>query len=130
VYTPDPESLAATLKEWRARINNPRAIVTDRTIKQNSSLHKGLRNLADQFNLAGKDMRKVLKPAVDIPWTSESIKEYMFNPIAGAMFDGRTSSELSTTEIQEVWDVLNRHTGEKHGITVPWPDRFNSGGEE
>ena len=103
--------------------------MTDRTLKQNASLHKGLRNLAVEFNGAGLDMKKVLKPTVDIPWTSDSAKEFLFNPIAAVMFDGKTSSELSTTEIQEVWDVLMRHTGEKFGVTTPWPDRFSQGEE-
>jgi len=102
--------------------------VTDiRTPLQNKSLQKGCRNLAELFGDAGKDMRKVLKPEVEIPWTGDSIREYMFNPISRIMFDGRTSSQLDTKEVQEVWKVLNRHTGEKHGITTPWPDRFNGG---
>ena len=94
-----------------------------RTLKQNNSLHEGLQNLADEFNAAGLDMKRVLKPSIDIPWTKESAKKYLFTPIAEVMF-GRTSSDLSTKEITEVWDVLNRHTGEKHGVTVPWPDRY------
>ena len=98
-----------------------------RTIKQNASLHVGLTNLSDEFNAAGLDMKKVLKPGVDIPWTLESAKEYLFNPISRVMHDGRTSSELDTKEIKEVWDVLIRFTGEKHGVTVAWPDRFNGG---
>jgi len=95
--------------------------MTGRTNKQNNSLHKGLQNLADEFNAGGLDMRKVLKPGVDIPWTKESAKEYLFNPISMVMYDGRTSSELDTTEMQEVWKVLMRFTGEKHGVTVDWP---------
>jgi len=97
-----------------------------RTPKQNGCLHAGLRSLGERFNDAGLDMRKVLKPAVDIPWTEASVKEYMFNPIALVMYD-RTSSHLTTVEIQEVWKVLNRHTGEKHAITVAWPDHHNGG---
>jgi len=105
-------------------------ITKHRTGKQNNSLQSGLRHLADEFNAAGLDMRKVLKPGVDIPWTCDSAREYLFNPIAAVMFDGKSSSELSTTEIQEVWQTLIRFTGEKHGITVAFPDRFNHGGEE
>ena len=96
-----------------------------RTLKQNNSLHKGLTNLADELNAGGLDMRKVLKPGVEIPWTKDSAKEYLFNPIAAVMFDGRTSSELDTKEIQAVWDVMIRFTGEKHGVTVPWPDIYS-----
>lgn len=100
--------------------------MTERTTKQNGSLHQGLRSLGEKFNDAGLDMRKVLKPEVDIPWTESSVKKFMFNPISIIMYD-RTSSQLSTVEIQKVWDVLIRHTGEKHTITVDWPDHHNGG---
>jgi len=96
-----------------------------RTKKQNASLQLGCRFLADEFNAAGLDMKKVLKPGVDIPWTGESIREYLFNGISEVMFDGKTSSELNTKEIQAAWEVLIRHTGEKFGVTVPWPDRYS-----
>jgi hypothetical protein len=92
-----------------------------RTPKQNKSLQKGCRNLASTFNDAGLDMRKVLKPGVDIPWTGDSIREYLFNSISEVMFDGRTSSQLDTKEIQEVWNTLMRFTAEKHGVSVDWP---------
>ena len=95
-----------------------------RTPKQNRSLHKGLTNLADELNVAGLDMKKVLKPGVDIPRTLDSAKEFLFNPISLVMYE-RTSSELDTKEIQAVWDVLIRHTGEKFGITIPWPDIYS-----
>lgn len=93
-----------------------------RSLQQNKSLHLGCRNLADKFNDAGLDMKKVLKPEIDIPWTESSIKEYMFNPISKVMFDGKTSSELDTKEIQAAWAVMIRFTGEKHGVTTVWPD--------
>ena len=97
-----------------------------RTKKQNDCLHQSLRGLGDTFNDAGLDMRKVLKPGVDIPWTAESVKKFMFNPISMVMFD-RTSSKLSTIEIQKVWQVMIRHSGENHGVTVGWPDHLNGG---
>ena len=98
-----------------------------RTTKQNNSLHEGLKNLANTFNDAGLDMKKVLKPGVDIPWTKASAKEFLFNPISMVMFDGRTSSQLDTVETQDVWKVMIRHTGEKHGVTVDWPSQQNGG---
>ena len=96
-----------------------------RTKKQNDALHVGLRNLATTLNDAGLDMRKVLKPSIDIPWTEKSTKEFLYNPIAVSM-DGETSSGLSTKTIQDVWNTLIRHLGEKFGVFVPWPtnDKF------
>ena len=79
--------------------------MTARTPQQNKCLHDGLRHLADELNERGLDMKAVL-PTIDIPWTMESAKEYLFNRIAKIMFDGRTSSELNTTEMQQVWEAI------------------------
>ena len=106
-------------------------ITKHRTGKQNNSLHNGLRNLADELNAGGLDMQAVFAvKKVSIPWTEDSAREYLFNQISAAMYDGRTSSQLDTKEIQKVWMVLMRHMGENFGVTVSWPDRFNHGGEE
>ena len=95
-----------------------------RTRLQNKSLHLGCELLAEKLNDAGLDMREVLDDSVEIPWTKESVKTYLFNTISKIMYDGKTSSELSTTEMQKVWDVLNRHLGNEHGVVQKWPDKF------
>lgn len=94
----------------------------DRTLKQNKSLHKYFELLAEALNDSGQDMKATLKPEVDISWTKESIKEYMWRPIQEAMFSKESTTKLDTVEISAVYEVLNRHTGEKLGITVPWPE--------
>ena len=49
-----------------------------RTEKQNNSLHAYCQGLADELNSAGLDMRVVLKPEYEIPWTKESVKEHLW----------------------------------------------------
>ena len=56
-----------------------------RTGQQNRALHKGCELLADALNDAGLDMRVVLKPEINIPWTKTSVKEYIIRPIMRAM---------------------------------------------
>ena len=97
------------------------ALIMDRTSAQNRSLHLYFTLLAKELNDSGQDMRKVLKESVEIPWGVVSIKDQMFKPIALAMFGKSSTTELSTKEISEVYEVLNRHTGEKLGISVIWP---------
>lgn len=81
-----------------------------RTINQNKALHKGCQLIGDALNDAGHDMRKVLKPEVEIPWTTLSVKEYMFKSIMKSMFQKESTTELEKVgEIEEVWDVLMRH---------------------
>jgi len=46
-----------------------------RTLPQNSAMHLYFGWLAKAFNDAGLDMKKVLKPEVDIPWTAELVQK-------------------------------------------------------
>jgi len=93
-----------------------------RTDLQNRSLHTYFEELAQALNDSGQDMRKVLKPGVDIPWGKESVKTLMFKPIAEAMFNVKSTTDLTTKQISEVYEVMNRHTQEKLGIGLLWPE--------
>jgi len=92
-----------------------------RTIQQNKALHKYFGLLADTFNQAGLDMKKVLKPEIDIPWSPESVKEYIWKPIQKAQLQKSSTTELTTKDIDKVFDTINRFLGEKFGITEPFP---------
>ena len=77
--------------------------------------------LADELNAAGLEMRKVLKPEVEIIWTTESVKEYLFRPIMLAMYDIISTTDLDTKQVSKVYEVLNRHTANRFGISLPFP---------
>ena len=92
-----------------------------RTIIQNKALHKYCELLAEALNDAGLDMKVVLKPEVDIPWTKESVKNHLWRPIQEIMMDKESTTELSTADPAKVYEVLDRHISEKHGVHVEWP---------
>jgi hypothetical protein len=92
-----------------------------RTMRQNKALHVLFRLLAEQLNEAGLDQRKVLKPGVDIPWTDKSIKEQIWKPVQKAQLNKGSTTQLTTTEIDKVFDTINKHMGEKFGLHVPFP---------
>ena len=102
-----------------------------RTGKQNNSLNKACRALGDKLNDSGLDMRTLLDPVyfgeIEIPWDGDLVREHMFNAIAKVKCDGKTSSQLGTEELIEVWAIFMRHMGQNHGVTVDWPDRHNGG---
>ena len=37
--------------------------------------------IANALNDAGLDMKKVLKPEIDIPWNTATVKEYLWRPV-------------------------------------------------
>jgi len=90
-----------------------------RTIKQNRSLHLFCDLLANELNMAGLDMKTVLKPEVDIPWTKTTVKEYIWRPIQIALTTKQSTTEIDTTEPSVIWEVINRHIGEKFGVEIP-----------
>ena len=92
-----------------------------RTTLQNRSLHLFCQQLADALNDAGLDMKKTLKQDIEIPWTMENVKNHLWRPIQEAMTDKESTTALDSSEPSQVYEVLNRHLGEKFKIHVPWP---------
>lgn len=92
-----------------------------RTIKQNAALHVFFSKLSDMLNDAGYDVMKTLRHDIAIPWQPVLIKELMWRQIQKAMYDKQSTADLSSGELQLVYDTLNRHLGERFGIHCPWP---------
>jgi len=94
--------------------------VLKRTPKQNNSLHLYCELLAAALDAGGFDMREVIK--VPIKPTKENVKEEMIKPVMRKLYPGLTSTtQLTTTQASELYDVVDRATGQSLGIHVPWP---------
>lgn len=101
-----------------------------RTLQQNRALHKFFGLLAEELNKAGLDMKVVLKPEVDIPWTAQMVKEFLWRPIQKAYIGKQSTTELEKVkEIDEIYEILNRHLAQKFGEfgleNVPFPSLEN-----
>lgn len=92
-----------------------------RTIQQNKALHLYFTHLSEALNDAGLDMRKTLKPEVEIPWTPENIKNLIWKPIMEAQLGKKSTTEMNTKDIDVVFDTINRHLGEKFGLEIRFP---------
>src|SRR3990167_2899771 len=94
-----------------------------RTPSQNNSIHRGCKLIADALNNAGLDMRKVLKPEIEIPWTMQSAKDLIFRPVMKSMTSKQSTTELKKQgEIDEIWDTVMRFLGQNHGVEyIPFP---------
>jgi len=92
-----------------------------RTLTQNSALHLFFSLVAETLNDAGLDMKKTLKPEVDIDWTPDGVKNYLWRPVQKAMLDKESTTELTKIEVGQVYETLNRFLGEKFAVHVPWP---------
>lgn len=92
-----------------------------RTKQQNKALHVLFRLMSETLNENGLDMRKTLKPEIDIPWTDKAVKEYLWRPIQESQLNKKSTTELTTVEIDQVFDTINKHLGERFGLHVPFP---------
>jgi len=92
-----------------------------RTTKQNNSLHLMFEHLAASLNDAGLDMKKTLKPEVDIPWDKQTVKDYLWRPVQKAMLKKESTTELTTKEIDRVMNALTKHLATKFGLELEFP---------
>jgi len=106
-------------KYFRSKITTGK----QRTNLQNAALHKYFSMLADSLNDAGWDMKKTLKPEIDIPWNCETIKEYLWRPIQKAVIGKTSTTKADRTEYTKVYETLNRYTSSKLGVSIPWPSK-------
>ena len=91
-----------------------------RTIRQNAALHLYFQLVADALNSAGLDMRKTLSAEIEIPWSKESVKEYLWRPVQETQLGKQSTKELTTKDIDIIYDTINRFLAEK-GLHVSFP---------
>lgn len=92
-----------------------------RTNQQNKALHVLFQLLSNTLNEAGLDMRATLKPDINIPWSGPSVKEFLWRPVQTAQLQKKSTTELTTVEIDQVFDTINRHLGERFGLHIHFP---------
>lgn len=120
------ENAIKHMREVYAKTNYVRITWTttkQRSETQNNALHKYCELLAEALNDRGLDMRTLLKPEIDIPWTKESVKNHLWRPIQVAMTDKESTAKANSDEYGPVYETLNRHLSDKFGVHVPWPAR-------
>ena len=95
-----------------------------RTIAQNNALHLWLGQVAGLLNEKGLDMKKVLKPEVDIPWTLQSAKDHLWRPIQRLMTGEESTKDAKRAEYIEIHETICRHLAQTKGVELPkWPSR-------
>lgn len=95
-----------------------------RTSTQNASMHLWFEMVATYLNDAGYDMRKTLRQDMDIPWSQNSVKEYLWRPVQKAVTGEESTTKPSKTDYGDIYQSLSRHFSQKFGLTLPeWPHR-------
>jgi len=93
-----------------------------RTPSQQASIEIYCRELAIALNDAGFEIKKVMEvKQIDIPWTQQTCKELLWKPLQKAYLDKPSTTALTTGEVSQVYEVLNRHIAQNFGVSVPFP---------
>lgn len=95
-----------------------------RTLSQNAALHLYCDMIAQAMTEAGITQRELIgrfKRGFELPVTGHMIKA-IFREVGRAMYGKESTADLSTTEISEVYRVVDERFGEVTGVTCPWPD--------
>jgi hypothetical protein len=99
-----------------------------RSNAQNSALHLWCEMVAKCLNDAGLDMRHTIREDVDIPWSQDSVKQYLWRPLQKVLTGETSTTKPSKTQYPDISATLQRHIASKFGVTLPaWPDRFGLG---
>lgn len=116
-----PEQRQALIEYIEANSNSEivfKVIRPNRTTRQNNALHAYLREIAEQMNARGMDMRQVLKPTVEIAPTMQLIKDYMWRPIQKILTGKESTEQLTTTEVDKVYQEMSKHLAANLDIQV------------
>ena len=94
-----------------------------RSDRQNRALWLFFSILAEELNNSGYDMRTLIKKEVDISWTKNSIREYLWQPFQKAMFGEISTRKLTTEQINQIYDQINKVVAERTdgNIQVSFP---------
>ena len=94
-----------------------------RTDQQNRAMHKYFSMLADALNDAGLDIQHTLAKPLELPWSESLVKDLIWRQVQIACTDKQSTTELNRTEVSDIYQIIDRHLAQTHGISVAFPSQ-------
>lgn len=91
------------------------------THQARKALHLYFNHLAEELNNAGLNIRTTMKGKWDIPWSGATIKEIMWKPIQRKVFKKESTNDLTSKEIDTIFNVISQALGTRFGIILEFP---------
>lgn len=91
-----------------------------RTLRQNASLHLWFSLVAQELNSAGLNVQQTLYGGIELDWTPELVKA-VWRQVQKTKLGKESTTELTTKEIDAVYEELNRWLAQNCNIHIPWP---------
>lgn len=95
----------------------------NRTQKQQAAIEVYCRLLAEELNRQGITFEQFFREGYKVPWSQQIVKDNVWRLMQKAVCSKQSSRDLNRSEVGQVYDHINMHLSEKHGIYVPWPER-------
>jgi hypothetical protein len=92
-----------------------------RTIQQNKSIHRGCTDIANTLVEHGQNLAIVIQ-RLDVRPTMESVKD-IFRAIAKSKYGVESTTELTTAQINPIWEELTKAVSEATGVYVNFPSQ-------
>src|SRR5688572_26314644 len=99
-----------------------------RTDRQNRSIHAYLNMIAHELQNQGQTLQDVVKKVsfAEITPTTQSLKEILWRPIQETVVGKKSTTELSTAEVNQVYEIISMFLSKQFGISLPFPDEKDS----
>lgn len=92
----------------------------NRTAHQNRALHGYFNRLSNSLNEGGYTFEQVFEHKDGIPWTPEIVKNNLWRKIQESMTGKKSTREITTKELGEIYEAMNQWLGNNLGIHVPF----------
>lgn len=100
------------------------AIKTDKKIRsgaQNKALWLLLTMYAKALNDGGYSVQAVMKETVEVEWDKNTFKTLIWDLTMEVMTGKTSSTQLTTDEVNKIYETVNRFLATKFGITQEFP---------
>jgi len=105
-----------------------RLVEKQRTELQNKSLHLYLELVARELANQGQTMQEVVKKVnwLEITPTKTSIKEVLWRPIQETVVGKKSTTELSTAEVNKIYEIMSMFLSKQFGIALSFPSELDT----
>ena len=94
-----------------------------RSLTQNAALHLYCTQLAQALNDAGLDFRIVLREDIEVDWTPELVKQYIWKPVQEAITGHKSTTKPKRDEYSKIYETVNRFVSSRFGLFAAWPSK-------
>lgn len=92
-----------------------------RTVNQNKAIHLWFEQVADVAQSEALTLDQIVMPSMELPMTKEIVKE-LWKSVQYKLYGTYSTAEMTSDQVDKIYDVLNKHLGQNVGIFVPFPD--------